>query len=196
MESRRDKYGTGFTSIHQREAPDRGKHLQWNASRSFRAVASRARGTVLRQACCAAHKVGSHRMVLFVGDSQLQAIYDHLCDSNSRRLLHGKVSTWPAAAETCINSSTLMLMIVAAGKWARHFPSFHSAEVVLGRMPSPAKSNLPMSPTAVIHNFASPHLLHVHPVRPLFDADSAARPRCYPQSTYVCAPSSRVSCLT
>lgn len=43
MESRaRDKYGTGFSSINQREAPDRGKLLQWNASTTFRAAAVRA----------------------------------------------------------------------------------------------------------------------------------------------------------
>ena len=64
-------------------------------------------------------------------------------------------------------------------KWAKHFPSFHTADVALSRLLPTAG----LAPTALVSNFAAPHLLHVHPIRPFFDADSAARPNCYPQST-------------
>ena len=183
----RDKYGTGFTSIHQREAPDHGRLLKWNASTTFRAAAMKSSHSVLRQACCTQHQLGSHRMVLFVGDSQAQAIYEHLCNPSRRRLLVSKATAWNMAAEQCLNSSTLAVFIVAAGKWAKHFPSFHTAGIALGRLPKPPAQLHPndaiWTPTAVVHNFAAPHMLHVHPVRPFFDADSSKRPRCYPQST-------------
>ena len=182
--STRDKYGTGFSSIHRREAPrpGNGESFAWNesAGTTFRKNAERAaRASVLRQACCARRRVGTHRTVLMVGDSQLQAVYEHMCDPSRRRLLHSKATTWPAAAEQCTTTSTLLIFVVAAGKWARHFPSFHTADVVLSRLPA----STIVKPTAVASNFASPHLLHVHPVRPWFDADSSTRPRCYPQST-------------
>ena len=180
----RDKYGTGFSSIHQREAPDKGKHLAWNSSAgtTFRAAAQRAIASVLLQACCTRHRVGAFPQILFVGDSQLQAISEHLCDPSKRRLVKAKPDAWPASASSCLTTSTLLVFVVSAGKWARHFPSFHTATVALSRLPTGGMP-LPTIPTALVTNFASPHLLHVHPVRPFFDADSSARPRCYPQST-------------
>eukprot|EP00966_Prymnesium_polylepis_P288405 6661731-Prymnesium_polylepis.1 len=69
-------------------------------------------------------------------------------------------------------------MVVAAGKWARYYPSYHSAQVALASLPTSAPP-----PTLVLSNLASPHLLHVHPVRPLLDIDVSSPPGCYPQST-------------
>jgi hypothetical protein len=68
----RDKYGKGFTSIYQREAPNQGA-VHWNASArtTFREAATRAKASVLRQACCTPKRLGTHRVVLMVGDSQV-----------------------------------------------------------------------------------------------------------------------------
>ena len=186
----RDKYGTGTGSIYAREAPHAPPTRAWlshsssNASSTFRSRA-KIMGTALRHICCARQRIGTHSSVLLIGDSQLQAVHEHLCDPNSksayRRLRSGQRI---AAADECIKSHTLLLFVVAAGKWAKHFPSYHTAEVALKRL-IPQVDTPAVKPTAVVTNFAAPHLLHVHPARPFFDADSLAppRPRCYPQST-------------
>ena len=109
-----------------------------------------------------------------MGCSQLEAIFDHLCQGKESRGLAQSA----ARQEQCQTTSTLMVMVIAAGKWAKHFPSFHRAPLALAAIPRAVR------PTAVVTNFAAAHLLHVHPVRPLFDADSAMlAPKCYPQST-------------
>ena len=158
-------YGTGAGSIYAREAPS-----QRPRARSFHAVNgstfrerahSSTAAVALKQMCCAKQRIGSHHVVLFVGDSQLQAVFHHLCDQVKR----------PAC-------DSHLVFIVAAGKWARHYPSYHKASVALARLqPS-------MNPTAVVSNFAAPHLLQVHPVRPWFDADSnVLKPKCNARSS-------------
>lgn len=190
------KYGTGVGSIYAREAPHSPSRKSWlpsgntnsTATTTFRERALAA-GTSLRQVCCSKHRLGEHAYVLLVGDSQLQAVFEHTCDPSTKsalkRLQASVGQKRNTAADECLATRTLLLFVVAAGRWARHFPSYHTAEMALKRMVGPVGSPATIWPTAVVTNFAAPHLLHVHPARPFFDADSSSlpRPRCYPQST-------------
>ena len=200
MPSARDKYGTGVGSHWQYEAPLAAKRFQIAAHRqrgaggngnttTFRQRAELAH-TALRQVCCSSQRLGAHGYVLMVGDSQMQEVYEQLCDAKTKgnallrastgRSSDGPVQNGRLTATGCIASRTLVVFVVAAGKWAKHFPSFYTADVVLKRLLFPVDKQ---RPTAVVSNFAAPHLLHVHPARPFFDADDFTRPRCYPQST-------------
>ena len=182
-----DKYGTGVGSVHRAEAPTRGRQsarlvkgptIPTATKSSWQQRAEQSNKTLLRT-CCASSRLGQHRTVLFVGCSQLENLFDHLCVSGPASVGLGRGKQKHRA---CMERSTLLAMVVAAGKWARAFPSFHRAGVALEAVRS---AGLP-APSAGVSNFASTHLLHVHPVRPFFDAlgvESRAVVRCYPQST-------------
>jgi len=180
-----DKYGTGARSVHRSEAPSRtrtplyvpdddvsGNPITWIHR------AEQSNKTRLRT-CCATNKFAHHQVALFVGCSQLENIFDHMCGNGYWQAIGHNSQR----QRTCMERSTLLVMVVAAGKWARAFPSFHRAAVVLDAV---SAANLPSPPTAVVSNFATAHLLHVHAVRPFFDAfgtEGISAIRCYPQST-------------
>ena len=178
------KYGTGAGSVHRSEAPIRARgQLSTAAAESFVNTswlhrATQSNRTLLRTCCIA--QLGQHRAALFVGCSQLENIFDHLCDGNPRRGVRQ-----PRQPRTCPDGSTLLAMVVAAGKWALAFPSFHRAGMALSAV---SRARIGYRPTLIVNNYASAHLLHVHPVRPFFDALASmtrlrASIRCYPQST-------------
>ena len=178
------KYGTGAGSVHRSEAPIRARgQLSTAAAESFVNTswlhrATQSNRTLLRTCCIA--QLGQHRAALFVGCSQLENIFDHLCDGNPRRGVRQ-----PRQPRTCPDGSTLLAMVVAAGKWAKAFPSFHRAGMALSAV---SRARIGYRPTLIVNNYASAHLLHVHPVRPFFDALASmtrlrASIRCYPQST-------------
>ena len=196
MPSTRDKYGTGVGSHWQYEAPmPNPKRFHDMAARrrrdvgnaTFRQRAELAK-TALRQVCCSSQRLEGHGYVLMVGDSQVQEVYEHLCDAKTKgtAFLRGRndgpVQSGRLTITGCIASRTLLVFVAAAGKWAKHFPSFYTADVVLKRLLFPIDTQH-ARPSAIVTNFAAPHLLHVHPARPLFDADDSVRPHCYPQST-------------
>ena len=168
------KYGIGPNSIHRLEAP-RGQpaaSTSLGGVLTFRARAGQSNRTLHRM-CCASQRLANHRAILLVGCSQLEAIFDHLCKGKESRGL----ARSDEKQQACQATRTLMVLVMSAGKWAKNYPSFHSPAVALSALPPSVR------PTAVVTNFAAAHLLHVHPVRPLFDADDTARPGCYPQST-------------
>ena len=166
-------YGRGKNSIYRREAPGKRGTIRDDVASaaqgggttlSIRERANAAANKVLKRSCCARSKLGQHEAALFVGDSQLEALFDHLCERKTKRCSRA--------------GSTNIVMVVAAGRWARHYPSFYTAQISLSHWPSQVTL-----PTLVLSNFASPHLLHVHPARPLLDVNSIRAPGCYPQST-------------
>ena len=187
------RYGKGARSIYREEAPLRAAPLRARVSAAAAAVlrwpdptqdaswrqrAVRGVNKTLVRSCCALERLGRHRVALFVGDSQLEHVVDHMCAERSRQ-----VSARGAARQgACMEQTTALVMVVAAGRWARAYPSFHTVPLAIAAV---ERVGLP-PPTAVVTNFASAHLLHVHPVRPFFDAwgtQSRAAIRCYPQST-------------
>ena len=164
-------YGRGKKSIYRLEAPHRSGGAARVAtpadsvSPSLKERAEADGSRVLKRGCCAKIRLGRHDAALFIGDSQLEALYDHVCERKTKRCNSA--------------TSTRITMVVAAGKWARYYPSFHTAQVALAQLPRQGPA-----PTLVVSNMASPHLLHVHPVRPLLDVETTARAAgCYPQST-------------
>lgn len=171
------KYGTGPNSIHRLEAPRAKPGAR--ATSSERAITFRQRAEqpplrMLHYTCCARQRLANHRAVLLVGCSQLEALFDHLCDGKAQRGFARSTSS----LEACQATRTVLVLVVSAGKWARNFPSHHRADVALTALPAAVAK-----PSAVVTNFAAAHFLHVHPVRPFFDADDNSRPGCYPQST-------------
>jgi hypothetical protein len=176
------RFGRGKSSIYRGEAPNRGKALRKHpasvasgVSLTFRQQAAAAPGKALRRTCCTKYELASHSSALFVGDSQLEALYDYLCDPT---VVRSKARSAPSLHQRCTSRGrTMLTMVVSAGKWARFFPSFYTARITLSLMAPDTQ------PSLIVTNMASPHLLHVHPVRPFFDADSATRPPCFPQST-------------
>ena len=117
VKARRSKYGTGFASIHQREAPQRVGSpltllLNHSAKETFRERANRSRTVALRQTCCARQKIASHSSVLFVGDSQLQAVYEFLCEPKKAK---SKSHMQVLVAVRCAAKGTLLTFVVSAG---------------------------------------------------------------------------------
>ena len=88
---------------------------------------------------------------------RLQAIFEHMCNPAQHKLLSSKANVWPASAERCLATSTLITFVVAAGKWAKHFPSFYVADVALARLPNATSAMQAKiaTPSAVISNFAA-----------------------------------------
>lgn len=175
---KRDKYGTGAGSINKREAPSKAPRAP-RGNVSYRVLASNPKNLAQRKVCCSMRPIGEKHALLFVGDSQLEALHEALCDRTPSAIYADPEETGLVFKEECCPvARTLLVFIGAAGKWARSFPSFHTADIALGRLPSPWPGDLaPGSEAAlragrtearvaVVHNFASPHLLHVHPARP------------------------------
>ena len=85
----------------------------------------------------------------------MEAIFDHLCAPGTHGLMAAAHAHNSAKLQACMQAKTVATMVVAAGKWAKNYPSFHRAAVALNAM----GSTLP-APTLVVSNFAQAHLLH------------------------------------
>ena len=114
-----------------------------------------------------------------MGDSVLQELVLLVCDKRTLRWLR-KAS----CATECAAGGMKVLSVYSAGVSAKQWPSYWTATPILAEFNLSAASARPTTklPTLAILNYAALHLLHMHPVRPWYDANEDHSPAVRPPS--------------